>query len=79
MLKNKDINLSGKEELHRECASAKEPLLRHPFYTHTCINDNTKKTLEAASFLYSLIKLLNEKGLISIEEMDERKRQVAER
>jgi hypothetical protein len=38
---------------------------------------DTKKTLEATSFLYAMIELLNEKGLISIEEMDERKKQVA--
>jgi Fe-S-cluster containining protein len=50
-----------------------------PLYTHTRINDNTKKVLEAASFLYALIELLNEKGLLSIEELDERKKQVAER
>lgn len=48
-------------------------------YTHTRINDNTKKALETASFLYALIELLNEKGLLSIEELDERKKQVAER
>jgi hypothetical protein len=48
-------------------------------YTHTRINANTSKTLEASSFLYALIELLNEKGLISIEELDERKKQVAER
>ncbi len=48
-------------------------------YTHTRINANTTKTLEAASFLYALIELLNEKGLLTIEELDERKRQVAER
>lgn len=34
-------------------------------YTHTSINDNTKKVLEAASFLYALIELLIEKGLLS--------------
>lgn len=48
-------------------------------YTHTRINANTTKTLEAASFLYALIELLSEKGLIAIEELDERKRRVAER
>ena len=48
-------------------------------YTHTRINDNTKKALETASFLYALIELLNEKGLLSIEELDERKKEVAER
>lgn len=48
-------------------------------YTHTRINDNTKKILESTSFLYSLIELLNEKGILTIEELDERKKQVAER
>lgn len=48
-------------------------------YTHTRINDNTKKTLESTSFLYALIELLNEKGILTIEELDERKKKVAER
>ncbi len=33
-------------------------------YTHTRINDNTKKVLESSSFLYGLIELLSEKGMI---------------
>jgi hypothetical protein len=37
------------------------------------------KTLEASSFLYALIELLNEKGLLTIKELDERKKQVAQR
>jgi hypothetical protein len=48
-------------------------------YTHARLSDNTKKTLEAASFLYGLIELLSEKGLISIEEVDECKHAVAQR
>ncbi len=48
-------------------------------YTHTRINANTAKTLEASSFLYALIELFNEKGLLTFEELDERKKQVAER
>lgn len=48
-------------------------------YTHTRINANTNKNLEAASFLYALIEILSEKGLITIEELDERKKQVAQR
>lgn len=48
-------------------------------YTHSRINANTTKNLEAASFLYALIELLNEKGLLTIEELDERKKQVAQR
>ncbi len=46
---------------------------------HTRINNNTRKILESTSFLYALIDLLNDKGLISIKELDERKKQVAER
>lgn len=30
-------------------------------YTHTRINDNTKKTFEAASFLYALIRTAQRK------------------
>lgn len=48
-------------------------------YTHIRINDDTTKTLEATSFLYALIELFNEKRGISIEELDNRKNQVAER
>ena len=48
-------------------------------YTHSRANANTTKTLEATSFLYALIELISEKGLITIEELDERKRTVGER
>jgi DNA-binding MurR/RpiR family transcriptional regulator len=42
-------------------------------------NANTTKTLEASSFFNALIELLNEKGLLTIEELDKRKKQVAQR
>lgn len=48
-------------------------------YAHTRLNDNTRKILESTSFLYGLIELLSERGLITIEELDDRKKQVAER
>jgi hypothetical protein len=48
-------------------------------YTHTCLSANTRKTLESASFLYALIELLSEKGLIDIDELDGRKQVVAQR
>lgn len=48
-------------------------------YSHTRLNANTSKTLEAASFLYALIELLDERGLLSIDELDERKRVVGQR
>jgi hypothetical protein len=48
-------------------------------YIHARLSENTKTTLEAASFLYALIELLSDQGLISIEALDERMREVAQR
>jgi Fe-S-cluster containining protein len=48
-------------------------------YTHARLSENTQATLEAASFLYGLVELLHERELISIEELDQRKREVAKR
>jgi Fe-S-cluster containining protein len=49
------------------------------FYTHHRLSQNTNRTLEATAFLYGLIEILSEKGLITIEELDERKKVVGER
>jgi Fe-S-cluster containining protein len=48
-------------------------------YSHSRENANTSKVLEVASFSYALIELLNERGLITLEELDERKRKVGQR
>lgn len=48
-------------------------------YTHARLSHSTQKNFEVASFLYGLIELLSEKGLVSIEEVDGRKREVADR
>ena len=48
-------------------------------FAHARLSENTKSTLEASAFLYGLIELLNEKGLLSIKQLDERKQEVAER
>lgn len=68
----KEKNQNGTQELMKEIA---EGLL----YNHTRINANTVKTFESSSFLYALIEILDKKGLISIEELDERKKKVAQR
>jgi hypothetical protein len=68
----KVVNPPGKDKLRQELA---EGLL----YIHARLSENMKITLEAASFLYALIELLSEQGLISIQELDERKREVAAR
>lgn len=48
-------------------------------YTHSRANSNTNRLLEAASFLYALIELLKEKGILTVEELDERKVKVGKR
>lgn len=48
-------------------------------YCHSRLNSNTSKLLESASFLYALIELLTEKGLVKIDELEEKKREVATR
>ncbi len=48
-------------------------------YCHSRESMNTSKTLEVTAFAYALIELLMEKGLLTEEELDGRKRTVAER
>lgn len=48
-------------------------------YSHSRENANTSKVLEVASFSYALIELLMERGLISVEELDARKKEVGQR
>lgn len=47
-------------------------------YTHSRANANTSKMLEVTAFSYALIELLIERGVISVEELDERKRKLGE-
>ena len=48
-------------------------------YTHSRANSNTAKLLEVSSFAYAAIELLAEKGLIDIEVLDRKKKEVADR
>lgn len=48
-------------------------------YLHQRTSATTGRALESAAFVYALIELLVEKGLIDIDEIDARKKQVAER
>lgn len=48
-------------------------------YLHNRTNGTLGHTLDAASFLYALIEVLDEKGIVSIAELDARKPAVAER
>jgi Fe-S-cluster containining protein len=60
-------------------AKVRQEVAEGLLYLHTRVADNGKRTAEAASFVYGLIELLSEKGLISIDEVDERKKIIGER
>lgn len=60
-------------------SSLRKSLADGLLYTHSRLNANQRKTLEAASFLYALVEVLNEKGLLTIEELDARQQSVIER
>ncbi|MFO7698050.1 MAG: hypothetical protein R6X16_12955 [Anaerolineae bacterium] len=49
------------------------------FHTHRALNANATRMLGSAFSLYALVQLLSERGLISIEVLNERKRVVDER
>lgn len=59
--------------------SLRQDVAKGLLYAHSRLNANTSKTLEAASFLYALVELLSEKGLLTVEELDQRKRVVGQR
>jgi len=72
MAKRQCDNPNQSQSLHQQVA---EGLL----YIHSRLNTNTRKALEVASFLYALVELLEEKGLITVEELDDRRRVVGQR
>jgi len=57
----------------------REEIAEGLLYAHSRANANTSKLLEVASFSYALMELLMERGIISVEELDERKRAMGER
>lgn len=70
-------------EAQRNCEHLTDPLRDEVtgglLYCHSRLNANTSRLLESASFLYSLVELLAEKGLLEIAELDARKQAAATR
>jgi len=57
----------------------RDELAQGLLYLHSRANANTSKTLEVAAFAYALIELLSERGVITLAELDERKKVVGQR
>jgi len=76
---------AGDEVLHDppeppdKLGQLREEVAEGLMYLHSRANANSSKVLEVASFSYALIELLMERGLITVEELDERKRLVGQR
>ena len=57
----------------------REEVAQGLLYAHSRANVNSSKLLEVSAFSYALIELLAERGVISVEELDERKDQITRR
>jgi len=57
----------------------REEVAQGLLYAHSRANVNSSKLLEVSAFSYALIELLAERGVITVEELDERKEQVGKR
>jgi hypothetical protein len=71
-----EVNFHNKQEQSNDLRKA---IAEGLIYAHKRLDLNTSKTLEAAAFLYALVELLDEKGIIGIDELDDRKRVVGQR
>jgi Fe-S-cluster containining protein len=69
----------GAGERPARVEALREEVARGLLYTHSRANANSNKLLEVAAFSYALIELLAERGLITVEELDERKSHVGRR
>src|SRR5215210_1038348 len=71
-LENAEAQPARVEDLREEVAQGF-------LYAHSRANVNSSKILEVSSFSYALIELLAERGVITLEELNQRKDQVNKR
>jgi Fe-S-cluster containining protein len=69
----------AEEEGPAPAEALREEVAKGFLYAHSRANVNSSKLLEVSAFSYALIELLAERGVITIEELDEKKDQVTKR
>lgn len=74
-----DTDGDRQRKVQENWASLRQEIVGGLLYCHDRANTNTSKTLEVTAFAYALIELLMEKGLLTEAELNNRKRQVAQR
>jgi Fe-S-cluster containining protein len=79
MSKQSQIPIEQKSNTLGLSEQLRQELVGGLLYCHHRANTNTSKTLEVTAFAYALIELLIDKGVLTEEELNERKRKVGER
>jgi hypothetical protein len=74
-----DAPANSSDQLKARLGELRKEIVAGLRYTHSRANANTSRALESATFLYALIELLTEKGVLTIEELDARKDKIADR
>jgi hypothetical protein len=70
---------AGQETQLARVEELREEVARGFLYAHSRANVNSSQLLEVSAFSYALIELLAERGLITVEELDEKKNQITKR
>jgi Fe-S-cluster containining protein len=73
------IAAGGNGEYAELLEGLRQEVTRGFLYANSRANHNTGKALQVASFCYALIELLEEKGILTVGEVDDRKKLVADR
>lgn len=79
MSKQNQIPIEQKSNTLGLSEQLRQELVGGLLYCHHRANTNTSKTLEVTAFAYALIELLIDKGLLTEDELNERKREVGKR
>jgi Fe-S-cluster containining protein len=84
MDKDRDANIDTTLDDHTDkvkvlLGNLRKEIVAGLTYTHSRANANTSRALETATFLYALIEILTEKGVLTIEELDAQKDKIADR
>jgi len=59
-------------------SDARRKIAEGLLYTHSRLNANARKTREAAAYIYALVELLHDKGVIGVEELETRREALEE-
>jgi Fe-S-cluster containining protein len=74
-----EVSMSLDQSAQQSDEQLREEVTGGFLYCHSRLNANTSKLLESSSFLYALVELLTDKGLVQIGELDAKKKEVAAR